>query len=568
MKKIKNLRNHRFLSIVLFYLFISVVMYQLYKRDFIWNGDDIYYHFQRILGLSDNFTNGLLASNISISNFGVIGNGVNIFYPWLTLIPFRIFFQFTRNWISAYYFGILFYFFVSFLISHYSMKKFSGSTKSAVIFSVIYNFSIYRLIDIFTRGAVAEYIATIFLPLCFLGFYEVFFGDEKQWQTLATGIILIIYTHVLTTFMSIIFFALLSILFIPKLKLNKDRIINFGKAAITTIGSTLIFTVPFMTEESFQKYGVPDKQKLVGLNFKQLIYESIINNSRRSVEGNIYNVGLTIILALIIGILVFRRFSFLYKSLYCIFVASFLFTTNLFPWHLLQDTPIEVIQFPYRFLMFATLFGAIILTQSIEILFKNQLNKSFPIILFILVIFNSVMWENSIINGSKGVLLASPKLEITQKMVNENRVPSTNLLQYIPDAMQSSFELALAHQIFINKKSSVQIPTIKNHSDEFYVGNIKRNDKIDLPFVKYKYTKAQINGQKVPITMSKRGFVELIVPKDTKSATINLSYGNHNLFMCAEILSILTWIYLFCSKYFIRWFKKLKSQTNSVSISF
>lgn len=368
--------------------------------------------------------------------------------------------------------------------------------------------------------------------------------------------------------MSIIFFALLSILFIPKLKLNKSRIMNFGKAVVTTISSTLIFTVPFITEESFQKYGVPDKQKLVGLNFKQLIYESIINNSRRSVEGNIYNVGLTIILALIIGILVFRRFNFLYKSLYCIFVASFLFTTNLFPWHLLQNTPIEVIQFPYRFLMFATLFGAIILTQSIGILFKNQLNTNFPIILLILVIFNSVMWESSIINGNKGVLLASPKLDITQKMVNENRVPSTNLLQYIPDAMQSSFELALAHQIFINKKSSVQIPTIKNHSDEFYVGNIKRNDKIDLPFVKYKYTKAQINGQKVPITMSKRGFVELIVPKDTKSATINLSYGNHNLFMCAEILSILTWIYLFCSKYFIRWFKKLKSQTNSVSISF
>ncbi|WP_119318001.1 hypothetical protein [Companilactobacillus formosensis] len=343
---------------------------------------------------------------------------------------------------------------------------------------------------------------------------------------------------------------------------------NFGKAAIATIGSTLIFTVPFMTEELFQKYGVPDKQKLVGLNFKQLIYESIINNSRRSVEGNIYNVGLTIILALIIGILVFRRFSFLYKSLYCIFVASFLFTTNLFPWHLLQNTPIEVIQFPYRFLMFATLFGAIILTQSIGILFKNQLNTSFPIILLILIIFNSVMWESSIINGSRGVLLSSPKLDITQKMVNENKVPSTNLPQYIPDVGQSNLELALAHQIFINNKLSVQVPTIKNHSDEFYVGNIKKNDKIDLPFVKYKYTKAQINGQKVPITTSKRGFVELIAPKDIKSATINLSYSNYNLFMCAEILSILTWIYLFGSKYVIRWFKKLKSQTNNVFISF
>lgn len=566
MEKLKSSHNYRRLLIVLFYLVISIIMYEFYKRDFIWNGDDIYYHFQRILGLSDNFTNGLLASNMSVSNFGVIGNGVNIFYPWLTLIPFRIFFQFTRNWINAYYLGILFYFFISFLISHYSMKKFSGSTKNAIMFSIIYNFSIYRLIDIFTRGAVAEYIATIFLPLCFLGFYEVFFGDEKQWKTLAFGMIMIIYSHVLTTFMCVVFLALLLILFIPKLKLNKSRVINCGKAVITTIGSTLIFTVPFITEELFQKYGVPDKQKLAGLDFKQLIYASVINDSRRSVEGNVYNIGLTIILALIIGIIIFRKFDFLYKSLYCIFAASFLFTTNLFPWQLFQNTPIEVIQFPYRFLMFTTLFGSIILAQSIGMIFKNQLNTRFPIILSILVIFNGAMWGSSIINGAKGVLLASPKLYITQKMINEGRVPSTNLPQYIPDAMLPNLESILAHQVLINDKMSVQVPTVKDHSNDFYVDNVKKGDKIDLPFVKYKYTKAKFNGQKVPITMSKRGFVEVTVPKTTKSATINLSYGNRTLFMWAEVLSILTWIYLFGSKYFVRWFRKVKLQQKSLSV--
>jgi hypothetical protein len=95
------------------------------------------------------------------------------------MMPFGIVYLLTNNWISAYYLGLLFFIFVSFGIGHYSMKRFTDSTKSALIFSVIYSFSIYRLIDISTRGAVAEYIATIFLPLCFLGFYELFFGKKQ-----------------------------------------------------------------------------------------------------------------------------------------------------------------------------------------------------------------------------------------------------------------------------------------------------------------------------------------------------------------------------------------------------
>lgn len=216
--------SKKYIQLILFlmlYMILSAFMYSVLKRDFVWNGDDIYYHFQRIIGLSNNFTDGLLTSNISTNNFDKIGYGVNIFYPWLILIPFQIIFRLTGDRIGAYYLGLLFYFFISFLISHYSMKQFSKGNKLAVLFAIIYNFSTYRLIEVFSRSAVAEYIATIFLPLCFLGLYQIFFGDDKHWKPLAIGLSLIIFSHVLSVFMCLIMFVIILLLFVAKIQWSK-----------------------------------------------------------------------------------------------------------------------------------------------------------------------------------------------------------------------------------------------------------------------------------------------------------------------------------------------------------
>jgi len=566
MEKLKGSHNYQRLLIVLFYLVVSIIMYEFYKRDFVWTGDDIYYQFQRIMGLSTNFTDGLLASNLSVMNFGKIGYGVNIFYPWLTLIPFKLFFQFTNNWISAYYLGLLFYFFVSFLISHYSMKKFSGSTKVAMIFSIIYNLSIYRLIDLFTRGAVAEYLATIFLPLCFLGFYEIFFGDGKQWKPLAIGMSLVIFSHVLSTFMCVIIFTLLLIFFSPKLKLTKDRLLNFVKAVITTVGATLIFTIPFLMEELFQKYGVPDKQILKGQDLGKLLSESLINNSRKVVENNLYNVGLTMLIAIVLGLIIFRKFDFKYKTIYVTFIASLLLTTELVPWHIFQNTPIEVIQFPYRFLMFTTLFGSIVLAQALNIIFSNQMTKQFPIVLGLLTIINGGLWMQSVNYGASGEVLASPKSYISQKMINDNAIPDSYLTQYIPVTGLAKADTVIQHQLFVNDQQSIQIPAVNGHTNEFYLDNIEKGDKIDLPYVRYKYTKATFNGQKVPISLSKRGSVQVIAPKKAKRVVIQLSYGNRKLFAGAAILSILTWGYLLFSKYLFLGYKKFRIYRKSSSV--
>lgn len=544
MKNIKLKKpTQNLLLIFIFYLFISVAMYLFYRRDFVWFGDDIYYQFQRIMGLSANFDQGLLASNISPANFGKIGYGTNIFYPWLTLIPFRLVFQFTGDWISAYYKGLAFYFLVSLLISHYSMKKFSGSTKMAVIFTLIYNFSTYRLIEMFTRAALAEYLATIFLPLCFLGFYELFFGDG-EWKDLAMGLSLIILTHVLSVMMCLIVFVLVILIFVKQIHFDKKHLVNFGKAVLSTVLATLVFTVPFISEELFQKYGVPDRQILQGQSFTKLLLSSATNNVHRLVENNAYNIGLVLLLALIAGVWCYKEFSGKIKAIYWLFLVSLLVTTNLFPWHWLQNTPIEVIQFPYRFLMFTTLFGSVIATVVLNKFLKQPWERHFVILCSVVTIVTGGLWMVSIRLALDSPSIPSPKLIITQKMINENLIPDTYLTQYIPKKSLAKFDTVSQHQVFVNGEQSVQVPAVVGNGNDFYFENVKKGSIIDLPYVRYKYTKAFVNGKSVPVWNSQRGSVELRVPENTKHLTIHLTYQNRKLFGLALIISIATWIYL------------------------
>lgn len=251
LKKITRSRGTSIVLLGLLYLGLTLFMLLTIKRSFVWNGDDIYYQFQRMQNIIYSIRDVHTIPTISINNFGLIGYGINIFYPWVTLLPFAMFSFLITDPITIYYAGLAFFFFISFLISHYSMKSFSHSTRQAIIFAVVYNFSTYRLIEMIARSSIAEYIATIFLPLCVLGLYEVVFRDYKKWKTLVIGISLVIFSHVLTTFMLVILFVLLIIFNFRHIDQIRQRSLALVKAVITTVLATSIFTVPFIIEETF-----------------------------------------------------------------------------------------------------------------------------------------------------------------------------------------------------------------------------------------------------------------------------------------------------------------------------
>ena len=50
----------------------------------------------------------------------------------------------------------------------------------SLLFSIIYTFSAYRVIDIFHRASLGEAVALTFLPLILMGCYEIYIRDYQN----------------------------------------------------------------------------------------------------------------------------------------------------------------------------------------------------------------------------------------------------------------------------------------------------------------------------------------------------------------------------------------------------
>lgn len=532
------------LLVTLLYVMMALFMIMTIKRDFIWNGDDVYYQFQRIQNVIYSIRDAHTIPTISINNFGLIGYGINIFYPWVTLVPFALISFVFKNQITTYYIGIAFFFLASFLISHYSMKRFSGSTKQAIIFSILYNFSTYRLIDLIARASIAEYIATVFLPLCLLGFYEIIFGDENRWQDLAIGISFVIFSHILTTFMTVIFFALLIICNIEFINNWKKRIISLGKAILATILATCIFWVPFVIEETFQKFGVPSPTILKGQNFRDLVKFSLVNTSYRSINGNIYNLGTILFVILVVGVFFFRKFNRRYKIIYIASIVSLFLVSDLFPWSILQNTPIQVIQYPFRILMFTTLFASMIGSQIIDMITHDLKFRNWLIILGIFIVVNSGMWMMSMSSSVKGNLLSQRTQVISNKMIDDGMVPDSYLEQYVPSNSQKKLSSIEQHLVVVNNKGTNIKPITTIEGNEFVLNNIKKDSIVELPVIYYKDTVAKVNGKTISINRSKSDGISFKSNRSYKKALITTNYQNKRLYTLIVLISLVTWIYL------------------------
>ena len=66
--------------------------------------------------------------------------------------------------------------------------------------------------DSYTRAAVGEVLAAIFLPLLLLGIYQLFYGDSRRWITAVIAFTCLFQSHMISTELSLGFCALFGIL--------------------------------------------------------------------------------------------------------------------------------------------------------------------------------------------------------------------------------------------------------------------------------------------------------------------------------------------------------------------
>lgn len=576
MKKEKVLLKR--LAVIFFFALLSVIyVYPLQKQGIIYRSDDLAFHINRIAELVFDFKNGNFNPYIYTATFNKVCFPLGVFYPWLTLIPFIVFSILLGNNILGIYVGFVFYTFLTLIFTYLCIRKLNKGRQQAVLTSVIYAFCTYRTINAFTRFALGEFLGMVFLPLCLYGFYAIMFGNKRDWPFLAFGMSFVILSHILSTFIIIICLSILFLIFIWNVSDKAKTIKYFIITAIVTITSSSIFLFPFLEQELFQKYNnVSTIDIFSSANSMDGMFLSALHNSmQRTIVGNgyPYSMGIILLFILLIGLILFKKFSVLTRIVYLIGLATFIMTTNIFPWNLFQNTFFSVIQFPFRLLIITScclsFVGGEEFNCIIHELFDKKLSSSKNILLTLVCVGLVILpWYSGIVqlkHTSNTTMPNQPDWDIPNKPYltsnqKYNGYYAWHLDQYTPMKTMPFFKQLSSHVAIIDgKKVKLKHIAVKPNAQVYVNKKIKAGASVDLPVALYKNLHVYQSGKEVKLINSKRNMVAF---KAISNGSVIVKYVPSLIDKLGTMLSLLTWLMAIIYVVYAR-FRKQKFNTES-----
>ncbi|MDN7145878.1 hypothetical protein QS460_08035 [Liquorilactobacillus mali] len=537
---------------ILSYLFVQPLL----TKGMIFNGDDAWYQIDRIFEIKRNLAHGVFMPFMYTFTFGQIAFPLGIFYPQITISVISVITFFFKNAVTGVYAGIAFFTLITLIITYYTLRKLGKSSSSAYVGAILYAFATYRTVDAFSRFAMGEYLAMTFLPLCFYGLYAILSGKNKDWPYLAIGFSFILLSHVLTAFIIAI---VLCIILIFNLILQDDRIRKFQylmTAGVATICSSAIFLFPFIEQRLFQAYNIPTPTNLAknAQTFSGMVTSALENSVQKNLVAS-YSVGLTSIIIIILGAIFFKNLKSFEKLSYIIATVVFIFSSALFPWSLLQSTPVMVIQYTFRLLAIPTLLYAVVGAGLFD-LFLNSYDKisrrNFVVFIMVLIGILSCWYSSMQKLATESQYVAAPA------MTNDGNISNGTMYtdQYTPKHATKFLNDFIKHVAIIDNKK-VTLKKIKPSANQlaFTDKKVKNAEKIDLPVAYYKNYVAYRNGKRIQVKKSTRG--SMLVESKGKGA-ITIRYKYSVIDFLGAILSVLTWVG------FVVWFVRAKIRKNVI----
>lgn len=519
------------------------------------------FHGQRAEQIFLNLKRGNFLTFIATDAFQHTGVGNFLFYPNVFLYPWAVLRLFFKP-VTAFYcwYGLIML--MTFIIAYFSMKAFSKRRIAAMVFSLSYTLGSYHLC--LSTAVFGEFIAASFLPLAFWAFYEVLFRDNSKWPWLGIGMSLIIYSHVLSVFItSEIMFAI----FIMKLifdKVSKKRFLSLSKAVGISVLLTLFITIPYLTD--FIGKNVTSAQPgIIIVNTLMNVLETSFNNSV-STSG----IGLVLILTAVFGsIWILKSHSKTLTAIYVLGISLIIVSTGSFPWNVLSDTPLGMIQLTFRYLSYASMFLSVILGLSVNDLYESEtFDTTFkrgmvPVLTICIFMLSYVGFHHDSLNALKNSQSQFLKNTDTfNQLPGRTFVNNSNYdyllnypveygeLDYYPKKARRSTgnvsynetNLSIINNIAVVGRKKIHVSPLCESNKMIYKLHTRKQADVDLPALRYKGSYAELNGKRTTLINSARGTIKVRTKKGIN--TITVGYSPSKLYYVGIIISVMTWISL------------------------
>ncbi|WP_165006062.1 MULTISPECIES: hypothetical protein [unclassified Enterococcus] len=506
------IKKNDFIRIFIVYAFVSLLyLVPAFKNMEIFGFYDTAFHINRALSLESIFS-----SPINFDTFRSYGMQVNNFYPWLTIYPLFLLIKFT-NLAIGYNLFLYAVTMITLFICHYVMFEISKRHFTSLVFAIIYTTSSFRSVEIFLRGALGELLAMSIIPLVLLGFIKLYDSKKESWIMLTMSMTLLIYTHVLSVAMTVVMIVLALILqFYRKKKMEISIVIKLIKAAVVTLLLSLAFIGPMLEQTLYQDLNRP----YVDILQKRAIYlgkQFLIG----SIDSDLlsFGIGLVLFICIVILTINFKKLGFLSKFTYSMGIISILLCTKIFPWFALQNTPLNIIQAPWRFMIFSTLFisfsGVLFISPWLEKI--SHTKKRDTILILILAV--STLNYSSVVNMVKEMNFQGTYSN--SQMVD--KLATFENFDYVPEGYQKQQLLLKNHQVTENGQI-IDSSFSPNKDEIIFTFESSKDKTIVLPVFHYKGLRISVNSKDIKIPKQSGPLITIKGENGINKVLIKYSY--------------------------------------------
>ena len=181
-EKIKRvIKDTEFINYICIMIVALILAIPIFNKSLDVYFDDGIQHVARAFGTLSSIKEQSLFPNIISSFTNGFGYSWNLFYGPLSTYGIIVLNFICKNFIIAY----KVFCFICLVFSGFTMYKFlisvTKNSNTSLLAAVIYLTFPYHLTDLYIRNALGEFMSFVFIPLVFLGLYNLFYTEEKHY---------------------------------------------------------------------------------------------------------------------------------------------------------------------------------------------------------------------------------------------------------------------------------------------------------------------------------------------------------------------------------------------------
>lgn len=557
-QKLKHLLNKNKFNISVITLFIFILYSpSLLQHSMIWRAD-AYFHLSRIHDIDISLRSGHLPNLVNINSFGNIGQAINALYPIFSVLPL-IWLTCWLTHITQYFAINLIFILIGSILNYFVFQKLKLNKIQSLVLTIcitglidVYNFSSYSL-----QGAWATYFIT---PLIILSLLRINQNNKKYILILGMALGFVFNLHIISAGILSLFTLIFSIFLLVK---SSEKFILFKQLSLSLL-ATLFFSLPsIITLITFSRNHLT-RPIPFSLADQTVSLESMIH-SLSNPTIYVYWSSVSPLQGILLIIDIFflynlRKFSKQNKYLISLVIVTQFIISPMFPWKLLDKTPISLLQFPARFLPILIIICLLVIFR--EHTFNNK--YFFLATLLVSLAFSMTYTGNNKIFKNARPVLTTKQIEndLTVDLVDKhsqwttlsNQTLNNDLFykqavyrEYSPQfALKMPFEDArkslIKNVVYINDDKVKNVKISTNVNSVKYSFNHDYSGEFNLPFWKYKnmnYTVKDQTGRKLPVSISNRN---TILVNTAKVSAITIEAKNPVWYSLLTSVSYLFWV--------------------------